>query len=56
MRAESERAAVVAAARRMAERGLVVNTAGNVSGRLGDVSAITPTFASVHLPGQRCSW
>jgi L-fuculose-phosphate aldolase len=40
-----ERAAVVAACRRLAASGLVQATAGNVSARAGDLIAITPTGA-----------
>jgi len=40
---ESERAALVAAGRRLAERGLVVSTAGNLSVRCGDRVLVTPT-------------
>ena len=46
MRAEGERAAVVAAAQRMVERGLVINTSGNVSVRVGATIAITPSGAA----------
>jgi L-fuculose-phosphate aldolase len=40
---ERERVRVAAAARRLAEEGLVLGTAGNVSERAGDLVAITPT-------------
>ena len=43
MKHEAERLAVVAAARRMIERGLVINTSGNVSVRIGRWIAITPS-------------
>src|SRR3954447_7070702 len=42
-----QRAAVAAAARRMAEAGLVERTAGNVSARSGDLVAVTPTGAEL---------
>jgi L-fuculose-phosphate aldolase len=42
---EAEREAVASAARRLADAGLVVGTAGNVSARGGDRVAITPTGA-----------
>jgi L-fuculose-phosphate aldolase len=42
MRLEAERRAVVDTARRMADSGLIVNTAGNVSVRAGAWIAITP--------------
>jgi L-fuculose-phosphate aldolase len=42
---EAERQAVASAARRLADAGLVVGTAGNVSARGGDRVAITPTGA-----------
>ena len=45
MKAEGERTAVVEAARRMIERGLVINTSGNVSVRIGRTIAITPSGA-----------
>lgn len=43
MRLKTERQAVVDAARRMTETGLVVNTAGNISIRADDTVAITPS-------------
>jgi L-fuculose-phosphate aldolase len=43
----AERAAVAAAARRLADAGLVVGTAGNVSMRSGELVAITPTGATL---------
>jgi len=43
MKLRTERQAVVDAARRMTETGLVVNTAGNVSILSGDTIAITPS-------------
>jgi L-fuculose-phosphate aldolase len=42
---EAERERVAAAARRLAEEGLVTGTAGNVSTRAGDLVAVTPTGA-----------
>lgn len=42
---ERERERVAAAARRLAARGLVAGTAGNVSERAGELVAITPTGA-----------
>lgn len=42
---ERERDRVAAASRRLAERGLVLGTAGNVSERAGELVAITPTGA-----------
>lgn len=36
---------VAAAARRLADQGLVIGTAGNVSERMGDLVAVTPTGA-----------
>jgi L-fuculose-phosphate aldolase len=44
---EGEREAVAAAARRLADAGLVLGTAGNVSARAGDRVAITPTGATL---------
>ena len=38
-----ERAALAAAGRRLAERGLVIGTSGNLSARQGDLVAVTPT-------------
>jgi L-fuculose-phosphate aldolase len=43
--ASSLRAAVAAASRTVAEKGLVVGTAGNISARAGELIAITPTGA-----------
>ena len=43
MRLNTERQAVVDAARRMVDTGLVVNTSGNVSVRVGDTVVITPS-------------
>src|ERR1700722_3217757 len=42
---EAERERVAAAARRLAEEGLVTGTAGNVSARAGDRVAVTPPGA-----------
>jgi L-fuculose-phosphate aldolase len=47
MRLQRERERVAAAARRLAQEGLVVGTAGNVSERAGDLVAITPTGAAL---------
>jgi L-fuculose-phosphate aldolase len=44
---ECERERVAAAARRVAEDGLVIGTAGNVSERTGELVAITPTGAEL---------
>ena len=44
---EAERERVAAACRRLAEQGLVLGTAGNVSARAGDRLAITPTGAAL---------
>ena len=38
-----EREAVAAASRHLAEKGLVIGTAGNISARQGDLIAVTPT-------------
>ena len=38
-----ERAALAAAGRRLADRGLVIGTSGNLSARAGDLIAVTPT-------------
>ena len=38
-----ERAALAAAGRRLADRGLVIGTSGNLSARAGDLVAVTPT-------------
>jgi L-fuculose-phosphate aldolase len=45
VRNTTERKRVAAAARRLAERGLVLGTAGNVSARAGSLVAVTPTGA-----------
>lgn len=42
-----EREAVAAASRHLAERGLVIGTAGNISARRGDLVAVTPTGADL---------
>src|SRR5580704_5968717 len=42
-----EREAVAAASRHLAERGLVIGTAGNISARQGDLVAVTPTGADL---------
>lgn len=42
---EDERARVAGAARRLAQDGLVLGTAGNVSARSGELVAVTPTGA-----------
>jgi L-fuculose-phosphate aldolase len=42
---QSERERVAAASRRLADLGLVLGTAGNVSARSGDLVAVTPTGA-----------
>jgi L-fuculose-phosphate aldolase len=39
----AEREAVASASRHLAEKGLVIGTAGNISARLGDLIAVTPT-------------
>jgi L-fuculose-phosphate aldolase len=44
---ERERERVAAAARRLADAGLVIGTAGNVSARAGELVAITPTGAAL---------
>jgi L-fuculose-phosphate aldolase len=44
---QRERERIVVAARRLAEHGLVIGTAGNVSQRAGALVAITPTGASL---------
>jgi len=44
---EAERDAVAAAARRLADRGLVLGTAGNVSARAETLVAVTPTGAAL---------
>jgi L-fuculose-phosphate aldolase len=40
---QSEREAVASASRHLAEQGLVIGTAGNISARNGDLVAVTPT-------------
>src|ERR1700693_293536 len=40
-----EREAVAAASRHLAQKGLVIGTAGNISARKGDLVAVTPTGA-----------
>ena len=42
-----EREAVAAASRHLAEKGLVIGTAGNISARQGDLVAVTPTGADL---------
>ncbi len=42
---DDERVRVAAAARRLAQEGLVIGTAGNVSARSGELVALTPTGA-----------
>jgi L-fuculose-phosphate aldolase len=42
-----EREAVAGASRHLAERGLVIGTAGNISARHGDLIAVTPTGADL---------
>src|SRR5579872_746493 len=44
---ERERERVARAARQLADAGLVIGTAGNVSARAGDLVAITPTGAAL---------
>lgn len=44
---ESERERVALAARRLADAGLVIGTAGNLSARTGELVAITPTGATL---------
>jgi L-fuculose-phosphate aldolase len=44
---EAERERVAAAARRLAEEGLVLGTAGNISQRAGDRIAVTPSGAAL---------
>jgi L-fuculose-phosphate aldolase len=48
---ERERELVAAAARRMAADGLVTGTAGNVSARVGELVAVTPTGARLEIVG-----
>ena len=43
----AEREAVASASRHLAETGLVIGTAGNVSARQGDLIAVTPTGADL---------
>jgi L-fuculose-phosphate aldolase len=42
-----EREAVASASRHLAEKGLVIGTAGNISARQGDLVAVTPTGADL---------
>ena len=42
-----EREAVAGASRHLAEKGLVIGTAGNISARHGDLVAVTPTGADL---------
>ena len=42
-----EREAVAAASRHLAQKGLVIGTAGNISARKGDLIAVTPTGADL---------
>ena len=42
-----EREAVAAASRHLADTGLVIGTAGNISARQGDLVAVTPTGADL---------
>jgi L-fuculose-phosphate aldolase len=42
-----EREAVAAASRHLAQKGLVIGTAGNISARQGDLVAVTPTGADL---------
>ena len=42
-----EREAVAAASRHLAQKGLVIGTAGNISARKGDLVAVTPTGADL---------
>ena len=42
-----EREAVASASRHLAEKGLVIGTAGNISARHGDLVAVTPTGADL---------
>jgi L-fuculose-phosphate aldolase len=43
----AEREAVARASRHLADKGLVIGTAGNISARLGDLIAVTPTGADL---------
>jgi L-fuculose-phosphate aldolase len=43
----AEREAVAGASRHLAEKGLVIGTAGNISARQGDLIAVTPTGADL---------
>src|ERR1700677_4412162 len=43
----AEREAVASASRHLAEEGLVIGTAGNISARQGDLIAVTPTGADL---------
>jgi L-fuculose-phosphate aldolase len=45
----AERQAVAGASRHLAEKGLVIGTAGNISARQGDLVAVTPTGADLGL-------
>ena len=42
-----EREAVAGASRHLAQKGLVIGTAGNISTRKGDLVAVTPTGADL---------
>jgi L-fuculose-phosphate aldolase len=44
---DDEREAVAAASRHLAQKGLVIGTAGNISARKGDLVAVTPTGADL---------
>src|SRR5579875_25901 len=48
---EREREQVAAAARRLADEGLVLGTAGNISARAGELVAVTPTGAALERLG-----
>jgi L-fuculose-phosphate aldolase len=45
----AEREAVARASRHLAEKGLVIGTAGNISARSGDLIAVTPTGADLGM-------
>jgi L-fuculose-phosphate aldolase len=45
----AEREAVASASRHLAEKGLVIGTAGNISARNGDLIAVTPTGADLGM-------
>jgi L-fuculose-phosphate aldolase len=45
----AEREAVASASRHLAETGLVIGTAGNISARQGDLVAVTPTGADLGI-------